>query len=219
MAGIDRLLCMKTLLLLFLSIQSAFASLQLKDLQVGDMLLIPLNCYSCSIIESETDSRYSHSAVVLKNMESGKLVITEALLGVGEVDLKSFLGRVRPGHDVDIYRPKEWRKLSSLKKRQLEKKLWSDFKKKFEGLSFDPAYLWNNRDENGKEKLYCSEYLAKLLNPYLKKDIPVKPMDFRDNWDFWYRQYEGDVPQGQPGNGPGDIEHSRHFLFLDSLRR
>jgi hypothetical protein len=77
------------------------------------------------------------------------------------------------------------------------------FDQKMNGLSFDPYYLWDNVDEKGNELIYCSEMVQKTLNSALSTPLPTTKMDFTPNWDYWYRYYNGNVPQGAAGNSPG----------------
>jgi hypothetical protein len=178
----------------------------------GDLILLPLNCYSCEIIEQETQSSYSHSGVLIQ--EEGQWFVAEALLKVELTPLKIFLQRVRPGFKAGVFRPKKW---INKRPKKLNQRLLKSFKQDFEGLPFDPLYLWDNFDTNGNEMLYCSEFLSKFLTPFLPLHFIPGPMDYRDRWEYWSRVYEGNVPQGRPGTNPGDIEHSVLFKFLGEI--
>ena len=40
------------------------------ELKSGDLILISFNCYECRVIESETNSKFSHSGVILINQKN-----------------------------------------------------------------------------------------------------------------------------------------------------
>ncbi|MBC7540845.1 MAG: hypothetical protein H7281_18635, partial [Bacteriovorax sp.] len=48
------------------------------DLKAGDVLLISFNCYECRVIESETNSKFSHSGVIVKN-ELSEILVGQSL--------------------------------------------------------------------------------------------------------------------------------------------
>ena len=98
-----------------------------------------------------------------------------------------------------------------------EQKLRKSYFRTFNGAPFDPEYRWNNHDHVGRELYYCSEMITKLLNPFLKDKIPVRPMDFSGNWDFWHHYFLGDVPQGELGNSPEDIAKLEGFYQVRTL--
>jgi hypothetical protein len=90
------------------------------------------------------------------------------------------------------------------------------FAREFEGLSYDGAFLWNNRDEKG-EKIYCSELVVKLLEPALARPIPTKPMHFVADREAWIRHFKGRPPDGEPGVSPEDLVRSGAFIDLGDL--
>ena len=65
-------------------------SLKAFELQSGDIILISFNCYECRVIESETNSPFSHSGVVVKN-EKGELMVAQSLTTVRLSSLQDFL--------------------------------------------------------------------------------------------------------------------------------
>ena len=77
------------------------------EIRAGDVILLPLYCYTCEILESETGSPFSHSGVVLED-ESGDLVVAEALGDTHWVPLAEFLGRTEKEKMAGLYRPKEF---------------------------------------------------------------------------------------------------------------
>jgi len=180
------------------------------EYRTGDIILVPLYCGSCTVIEDENQSRFSHSGVVIKN-EAGEVYVAEALGKVKLTKLTDFLARVRPGRTAYLYRTMELEVLQDYRVNQfasIERKMRSVFAKDFQGLGFDAYYLWDNHDSNGKELLYCSEFVAKFLNRFLEQDFDPRPMTFDRNIDFWRRYFGGMPPQGELGNSPGDFERS-----------
>lgn len=185
---------MKYLLLILTLFFSAFKASA--EIRPGDLILISLNCYSCPIIESETNSPYSHSGLLVQ--ENGDWFVLEALAKVQKTPLAKFKQYVRPGTQPHYYRLKEW----AFEDPTRNQKLLLEFKNRFEGLPFDSLYLWDNYNSQNQELLYCSEMITKLLNQFLTNPIPTDPMDFTNNWEYWEKVYKGNVPQGEPGNSP-----------------
>lgn len=166
-----------------------------EEVKSGDIILIALNCYSCSMIETEEGGDYSHSGVVIK--VNNKLMVAQALGKVHLLPLESFIAQARKKTKVTFVRPLEF-----YNNEPDASLLLTIFKKRYDNLPFDPIYLWSNYSEQEKELLYCSEFVAKFLNNFLDKKFLPRPMDFSDNWDFWNEVYNGKVPQGEPGNSP-----------------
>lgn len=192
---------------LFISLLLFSINSKARDFRSGDVILVPLYCYSCPIIEDETNSDYSHSGVVIK--ENNEIYVLESLGQVKATKLKEFLGRVRPGRKAGLFRNKELELLNNAK---LNRKLISNFKKNFEGLPFDSNYLWNNFDEQGREKLYCSEFVTKFLNQFLKRKVGKSVMTYNRNRAFWKKYFAPNpIPIGKIGNNPGHFQ--RHSMF------
>lgn len=181
-------------LLIFSSSARAF------DLLPGDIILIELRCYSCSMIADETGSRFSHSAVVLGNYE-GEPIVAQALGPVHAIKLSNFLGQRQPNTTAHVMRPLE---------RLDANELVEEFSVNWLGRPFDKGYTWDD------EKLYCSEFVAKFLEVFLGPVFPPRPLDFSRNWDFWNRVMDH-VPQGEPGNSPGDFEHNENLVQVGEL--
>ena len=59
--------------------------------------------------------------------------------------------------------------------------------------------------------------ITKLLNEFLNTKIPTEAMDFTENWDYWERVYDGNVPQGEPGNSPSTFALPTLSNFLGEL--
>jgi hypothetical protein len=126
---------------------------------------------------------------------------------VEQTALPVFLARRRPGSKVLVRRPLdgEGRPLNfdaaTLGKR---------FHAQFEGLAYDSEFLWDNRTVAG-EKLYCSEFAAKFLSPYLPTPLPTKPMHFTLARAEWLKFFHGHPPDGMPGISPGDFSRFPGF--------
>ncbi|MBT5095451.1 MAG: hypothetical protein HOM21_14470 [Halobacteriovoraceae bacterium] len=191
------------------------------EIRAGDVILLPLYCYTCEILESETGSPFSHSGVVLED-ESGDLVVAEALGDTHWVPLAEFLGRTEKEKMAGLYRPKEFHFLWARDPEGFSKfkiNLRRIFRTKYLGLGFDKKYLWDNYDSEGKELLYCSEFVSKFLNEFLTLEVEPAPMSFLKHWDYWVRYYGGvnEVPQGKLGNSPAYFSRSELFFFVRYL--
>ncbi len=174
-----------------------------KDLLPGDIVLISLNCYICPIIENETDSTVSHLAVILKKTNNDYLLAHAYGEKVTTILLTDFLKLKRNNSFVFHSRHNQ----SQKRQHFLSQNLLSVFSNNFNTNKYDPDFLWDNYDESGKEKLYCSEFIAKLLNPFFSNKIPTRPMSFDKNYDFWFEYFKGDVPNNLQGVTPA------HFLL------
>lgn len=171
------------------------------SLKAGDVILIELRCYSCSIIADETDSRFSHSGVVI-GKQGNQIQVAQAFGPVHMTSLEKFLGQRVKGTSALVLRSDELK--ASAKELSLE------FNQSWKGIPFDSNYTWDN------EKLYCSEFVAKFLEVFLGPVLPPKPLDFSRNWDYWSRVMNP-VPQGKPGNSPGDLERSPVFFHVGEI--
>lgn len=178
------------------------------SLQPGDVILVPLKCHSCYYIEKETNSDYSHVAVVL---DSHGPLLAHSLGRVSTITASSLQGLKDPDRPFKIIRLLEW---STHQDEQISLQLKSTYYQFFDGLTYDQHYRWDNVDHNGKELLYCSELITKLLNPFLEQKIPIYPMDYSLHWSFWLQWFEGQVPQGLLGNSPATLEKSELFKTL-----
>jgi hypothetical protein len=199
---------------LFLTIPALGFEFELKS---GDILLQELNCASCQRIASETGSRFSHSAVVIRSQETGDFVVVEALGSVKELPLREFVERSAPGASVQVMRSFEFEAYLSKWGSRIEDRLTKTYYNSFDGLGFDRLYLWDRVDEQGRPMLYCSEFVVKFLNHFLEDDFSARPLDFSQNWDFWQNYYQGDVPQGTPGNSPGDLERDSKLYEVGEI--
>ncbi len=187
-------------------------------LRDGDIILQPLSCYSCYAIAIEEGGPYSHMGLVIKLKK--KDYVIESLAKVSMIPLELFLKRSTQKRSYIVLRNHELNQLYLKNKTQFYqfvKSLKKSFFTKFQDLPYDKSFLWDNFDENEKEKLYCSEFVTKILNPYLKEKIKTKKMSFRKMRDFWERYFQGRVPEGKEGNSPMDFFRSPLFFKVGEI--
>jgi hypothetical protein len=186
-------------------------------LVAGDVLLVPLNCYVCNAIESETGTPYSHSVVVANTTEDpAKRLVFEAWGEVKTTPYLEILGRKQKNQKLFHLRAAEFVGASAPGVRKIN----TVFEKNFRGLSFDDEYLWANTDEQGRDKLYCSEFVIKFMNKLMTKTLNPSPMSFTKNLPFWKKYYEqfGMLPPaGQPGGSPATLYFSDLFVKLGDV--
>lgn len=181
-----------------------------QQLIVGDVILISLNCMQCRYIESETGAPYSHSGIVLQTKPD--VLVAQALGSVHVTTLEKFLKPITPKSIVSVMRPLEFQKISLLDK------LVKNYYAKFDGLSFDGQYLWENVDEWGREKIYCSELILKLLNTVLTNAIEPEILIYQKHYDYWDKVFKGNVPHNEWGNSPASLFRDRvHFEYIGQL--
>lgn len=206
---------MKNLILSILAL-SSFSLLAQTQFQTGDILLQPLYCRLCELIESEEQSIYSHMGLVIER-EAETFVIESFGSGVKIVTLAEFNKKTQKGQKLRHLRFKDPDVAKYLSEVTQTLRLLLHFMKKYEGLKYDDHFLWDNIDENGKEKLYCSELIAKLLNEVLVWDYPIKRMHFSRNIAEWDRHFRGRTPRDEWGNSPADFEKSKEFISLGDI--
>lgn len=185
-------------------------------LRAGDILLVPLNCYVCNAIEKETGVPYSHSVVVANSTNTlSDAYVYEAWGEVKRTPLNEIFQRAQKSQNLFHMRPIEF-----LSNTLSEQEIASVFENSFKGLPFDDLFLWDNFNESGKEKLYCSEFVLKFINTFLRNPEPPSPMSFGVLSDFWkkyYAQFNLEIPEGQPGISPATLYHSMRFEKLGPL--
>ncbi|MFP5458242.1 MAG: YiiX/YebB-like N1pC/P60 family cysteine hydrolase, partial [Bacteriovoracia bacterium] len=189
------------LILMFSALNQALAA----SLRAGDVILQPLRCYSCSLIEQQEGSDYAHMGLVVKG--GNNPLIAESLGQVRVVSLAEFLAKGDPSRAHKILRPRErttFRLLEAIAP-------WL-------GAEFDRAFRWDNLGRDGREAFYCSELVTKLLNQFLETPMRPKPMDYSENFAGWSAYFNGDVPQGEPGISPADYERSDLFKPLGTIK-
>jgi hypothetical protein len=102
---------------------------------------------------------------------------------------------------------------------QFEEEMRRTYFREYHGLRFDRRYLWSNVDESGGELLYCSEFVAKILNRFIEDDIVPYSMDFSRNWTYWKKYFKGHIPQGAPGISPAQFARDYRFFFVTTFRK
>lgn len=206
----------KYTLLIFVFILFFNSSSWAFDLKAGDIILISFNCYECRVIESETNSKFSHSGVVVKSDTTG-ILVGQSIGKVALYPLKQFLKPVTPNSAISVYRPKEFLNLSAAEHNSLQERMIEAFNLKFVGAPFDEKFLWNNFDEKGRELLYCSEFVAKFLDLFLETATIPYPLSYKKNEAYWLKYFKGVIPEGELGNSPAAFSRDDRFLFLGNL--
>jgi len=196
------------------SLPDAFGeSISPQALRPGDVLLQPLNCWACTLIEEEEKTRFSHIGVVIAT--TPEVRVAEAYGKVRAVSLSSFDSKTERGQTILVLR---FRNLA-LQKRLLDEssRLKALYQSDFDGAEYDSAFRWNNFDASGRERLYCSELVTKLFQAFAGVEIGVKRMHFIKNREAWERFFKGQVPDGLPGNSPADFHRSKWFYEVGEL--
>ena len=203
----------KCFLILSLLISLTAGAQNTPQLRPGDVLLQPLKCWACALIEAEEDSIYSHMGVVLT--VTPEILVAEALGTVKKVTLKEFLAKTELGQKTKLLRFRN-DQLTALfqANSRLFLKMFND---EFEGATYDSEFLWNNLDLAGKEKLYCSEMISKLFQYFVGIETPIKQMHFRKNREHWLAYFQGNIPDDRWGNSPADFDRSELFYSVGEL--
>ncbi len=183
------------------------------DLRVGDILLQPLDCWSCDLIEAQENTIYSHMGLVIQ--VHPRVEVIEALGSVKRLPLAEFARKTESGERLAVLRFRNDDLVGHLGANQA--RLSHYFDQSFRGLAYDDEFLWNNFGADGKEKLYCSEMITKLLFSFTGVELPMKRMRYDVNRDAWIRYFRGTPPDDKWGNSPGDFERSDLFFFVGEL--
>lgn len=181
-------------------------------LRVGDVLLQPLNCWSCNLIEAEEKTIFSHVGLVISD---SPIMVAEALGSVRRLPLEAFDSRTEKKQKVLVIRFKD----PAIQKRiHSQRAVFLDvFANGFEGKKYDKEFLWDNQDEAGGEKYYCSELISKIFLQVLDVKTPIKRMHFNQNRELWGQFFKGNIPDDQWGNSPADFERSELFEKVGEL--
>ena len=195
------------------------SSVRAESFMPGDVILLPLSCYLCKAIEIETDSPWSHVGIVLKDEDKGndgRLFVAHADGKVVRESIQKFIDMSTPGKKPAFFRSRTVAHLCQNKHScdEFSKQLFERFRSHFEGLLYDHDFLWDNVDESGNEKLYCSEFVAKLLSPFIPGGLPPRPLSYKRAPEFWLDYFKGNVPEGVPGNAPADFARSSEFKSI-----
>lgn len=166
------------------------------NLRDGDVLLQPLHCWTCSLIEAQENSIYSHVGVFI--IKDNAPFVLESWGKVKLTPFDEFMAKTQKDQQVLVRRFKELR----FKRSDLLERL-PDFLEK----NYDSKFLWDNADDKG-EMLYCSELVYKFLWPFYGEALPIKIMNYNVHREHWIRYFRGLPPDGKWGNSPGDFEKS-----------
>lgn len=201
---------------LILSLLFCLFTAEAFELQSGDVVLISFNCYECRVIELETNSKFSHSGVVIKN-EQQEIRIGQSLGFVALYPVEEFLKKKTPGTAVAVYRPKELLHVNPADQKEIDHNMLDTFNSDFKGLPFDVRYLWDNFDSQGRELLYCSEFIAKFLDRFLNSPTIPYPLSYKKNEQYWLQYFKGNIPEGVLGNSPAAFSQDKRFIFMGNL--
>ncbi|MAX65547.1 MAG: YiiX/YebB-like N1pC/P60 family cysteine hydrolase [Bacteriovoracaceae bacterium] len=182
---------------------SAIASI--KDLKTGDILLQPLDCWVCSLIKLEENSKYAHIGVLV---EKGKQkFVLEAIGEVRLTPIMDFLNRTKDMKTKILVR-------RSLLINDWHRQKFITLSSKYEKMFYDTQFRWNNYSNN-TEEVYCSELVYKYLNELLDfKSLAPKRMEYRVNPKLWDAYFKGKTPRGELGVSPEDFVKSDDFFSI-----
>ncbi|MFT6633411.1 MAG: hypothetical protein ACJAS4_003381 [Bacteriovoracaceae bacterium] len=182
-------------------------NLQAAKLKPGDILLQPLSCWSCNLIQAQEDSLYSHLGIYIEHTGAG--FVLEAIGAVKLTPLDEFLKRTKKGSKVLVRRLKKSHELSNLNLKKLANT--------FIGKPYDKNFLWDNFYE-GEEAYYCSELVFKFFEQMnLIKKTKIKRMPFDINPLLWDQYFGGQTPRGEIGSSPEDFNKSLDFKDVFSI--
>lgn len=177
---------------------------QAVELQTGDVILQPLKCWSCSLITAQEKSEFAHIGIVVK--KENQIFVAEAYGEVQLVTLEKFLEKNHPDKKAKYIRLKLHKNLDPF--------VLSHLIQGYIGNPYDAQFGWNNF-KGGKELMYCSELVYKVLEPLVSfNDLSPKPMLFDVNPDYWDRFFRGETPRGEDGISPEDFNKSLDFFEL-----
>lgn len=208
---------MKSLLfLMFAFLSTNLFGLTVNDLQTGDVVLLSLNCMECRVIESETNSLFSHSGVVVIDQDK-KMKIGQSLGSVALFSFAEFTRNITPKTFVHVYRPREFKKLSVKQRLILEENMLSVFNDQYRGAPFDSKYVWDNYNANGQEMLYCSEFIAKFIDNFLTEKTIPQNISYNKHYEYWFKYFKGEVPENELGNSPATFSRDQRFEFVGTI--
>ncbi len=180
------------------------------ELKSGDILLQPLKCWGCTLIEEQENSKFSHIGIVIEM--DNKLWVAEALSQVRLVELANFQSRTQSDKKILVRRLRSLPSSPAQFTVDLVQRYYQ-----FHGNPYDRKFRWNNFI-NKREAIYCSELLYKMLKGLVAfTDLAPKPMTFDVNPELWDRYFNGNTPRGELGISPEDFALSYDFFDVGEL--
>jgi len=183
------------------------------ELKVGDVLLQPRECWSCTLIEEQEGTIYSHMGMVIQ--ASPTVEVIDALGKVKIQSFDAFNAGTQKGQKISVLRLRREDAVEHLQENRLE--FLAFYLNYFDGLKYDHDFLWNNLDENDEELMYCSEMVTKLLKGFIGVEVGTRKMKFDKNRDEWIKYFRGNPPDGKIGNSPAVFEQSELFHEVGEL--
>jgi hypothetical protein len=144
-----------------------------------------------------------------------EIIIAESLGTVRKVSLQEFDKKTERGQKIMVLRFRNEKISQAIESNQAA--FMKMFVDEFEGAAYDSEFLWNNFDEFGREKFYCSEMVSKFFKYFLHIDTPIKRMRYDKYREHWITYFRGNPPDGKWGNAPADFERSELFYRLGEL--
>lgn len=175
-------------------------------LRNGDVLLQPLHCYVCNLIEAQTESPYSHIGIVV--LDKDEVFVLEAFQTVRLIPLDEFLAKTQKGEKVKVVRHR------ILEEEELKNLIF--FAKPILGNPYDGHFLFDNYID-GKKAYYCSELVYEALKNFTNFLPEPLPMPFDIFPEAWDRHFKGDTPRGELGIAPVSFENEIFFETLGTL--
>lgn len=185
-----------TSLLVLLGVGPSFANITRTELLVGDILLQPLHCHACNLIEAQTKSPYSHIGVIIDKRD-GVYIVAEAFGAVRAISMSEFLSKTQKSLEVEVLRP-----------HYVSSELAYNYYKLFDGLPYDSKFLW------GDDEIYCSELVQKLFSVSNMLSPKPIPMLYDINPELWDRFFRGDTPSGKLGVSPVAFKNSNLYIEM-----
>lgn len=170
------------------------------ELKVGDILLQPLHCYSCNLIEAETQSEFSHIGIVIK-IEKKIIYVAEAFGKVKMIPFDEFHKKTQKGLKLKVMRPYD-----------VTDNLLETYLNYFDGLPYDSKFLWDD------DKIYCSELLQKLFVKVGMLTPKERPMTFTHNRELWFKFFRGEIPDGKLGISPVDFDDDTFYKYIGDIQ-
>jgi hypothetical protein len=177
------------------------------ELKVGDILLQPLSCWTCLLIEAQERSIYSHMGIVVET--NPQVLVAEAYSPRVEIKtFAAFSAKTERGQSIRVLRSKE--NITDFNLKDLVETY-------FLNLNYDAQFRIDNFDQHG-EKIYCSELVYKIFRHFYIAQPQLKVMLFDINPQQWDRFFGNNTPRGELGISPADYEGSDLFTYLGDVQ-